>query len=559
MSRIQPHVKFSRICLLSEKERAGISLEIPPEGLFVIGENGYGKSVIAKAIYYTLGAVPHDINDQEWVKASASYLLEFSVDNQKYTAIRINDRFILYKDKVRILSTNQVGAELMPALASIFNFNLMIKHQNGKLVSPPPSYIFAPYYIDQDGGWQATWNSFKDFYLPDSRNALAEYHSGIRPGGYYAALNERVRAETLIEDAKARDRSLGLLEADIATSGEANFDFDTDSFYRRAADLLAQMRELNLLISEEMSDIERLEEERGAWLDQISVFDRSIIEISRSKSKAEALPSKVYCPSCGQDYENGILERFGLIADTAPIRIAKERAEAEISELDLRIREKLNETDRLANLRRKIRQTLHIRDADVTLEEVIQNRATSLLAAQVANKRQTIVSEINENIALVSRSSTEMRRASQSKTIISTFLKQSLIKAFNKIDVTVELQSLDISGRKLARGSEGARSILAYYIAFVETAMNFGSSAVFPMVIDSPRQQGQDKGHVKQIYELMDSYKESGIQFIGFTEYDSDSSIRNLPRINIMNEKKKILRVDHFEEAKQIFDSYLSV
>ena len=56
-------------------------------------------------------------------------------------------------------------------------------------ITPPPNYMFAPFYIDQDASWDRPWASFRSFYLIPSSKTLAEYHSGLKPNEYYAAQN----------------------------------------------------------------------------------------------------------------------------------------------------------------------------------------------------------------------------------------------------------------------------------------------------------------------------------------------------------------------------------
>jgi hypothetical protein len=64
------------------------------------------------------------------------------------------------------------------------------------VVIPPPAYIFAPFYIDQDQSWTKPWDSFTRMYLPDS---LADYHSGLRPNAYYEAKARQALLRKAIE------------------------------------------------------------------------------------------------------------------------------------------------------------------------------------------------------------------------------------------------------------------------------------------------------------------------------------------------------------------------
>ena len=186
------NVKFVGLFLLSQTERRALKVPLNASRIVIQGGNGFGKSAILKSIYETLGALPQKI-DRRWRTAHVSSALVFEYEGKRYTAVKALGMYALFDAERKLLfSGQQVVKEWGPKLAHFFGFKLIMTDRDGDIVVPPPSYMIAPFYIDQDMGWSRPWSSFQDLYLPDSARTLADYHSGLRPDAYYEA-RARVR------------------------------------------------------------------------------------------------------------------------------------------------------------------------------------------------------------------------------------------------------------------------------------------------------------------------------------------------------------------------------
>jgi hypothetical protein len=70
----------------------------------------------------------------------------------------------------------------------ITGFNLVLMSKDGQSVLADPKCFFLPFYINQDGSWQAGWGTFlglQQFRSPVT--PILEYFSGIKPPEYYEA------------------------------------------------------------------------------------------------------------------------------------------------------------------------------------------------------------------------------------------------------------------------------------------------------------------------------------------------------------------------------------
>jgi hypothetical protein len=174
------NVKFVGLFLLSQTEKRALKVPLNASRIVIQGGNGFGKSAILKSIYETLGALPQKI-DSRWRSANVSSALVFEYQGKRYTAVKALGMHALFDAERKLLfAGQQVVKEWAPQLAHFFGFKLIMTDRDGDIVVPPPSYMFAPFYIDQDMGWSRPWSSFQDLYLPDSARTLADYHSGLR-------------------------------------------------------------------------------------------------------------------------------------------------------------------------------------------------------------------------------------------------------------------------------------------------------------------------------------------------------------------------------------------
>src|SRR5205807_7573988 len=103
-----------------------------------------------------------------------------------------DDFTIFDSQRAPLKNTNRVTSELGPYVADLLDFRLVLADKKEEIRVPPPSYAFAPFYVDQDRSWQKAWDSFKDLSMfSNSARSLSEYHSGLRPNIYYQAKAER--------------------------------------------------------------------------------------------------------------------------------------------------------------------------------------------------------------------------------------------------------------------------------------------------------------------------------------------------------------------------------
>lgn len=181
--------KLKEMTLLSLKERRSRKVTFSPTRTVIIGTNETGKSCLIKSIYYTFGAEPHKMHP-DWLDAQPISVIRFSVDDEDYVIFRQEKTFALFDNNDDMIGKYIRVSDIGAKLAELFDFQLELRDHQKKVVTPPPAYLFLPFYMDQDVSWQRNWDSFKSLYLPKARLDIINYHTGIRPNQYYQTKNE---------------------------------------------------------------------------------------------------------------------------------------------------------------------------------------------------------------------------------------------------------------------------------------------------------------------------------------------------------------------------------
>jgi hypothetical protein len=268
---------------------------------------------------------------------------------------------------------------------------------------------------------------------------------------------------------------------------------------------------------------------------------------------ASSLPQQVECPTCGHEYQNSLADRFALIADEGVLSRALTDAQAKlvrVIEKEKAERQKLGDVSRSLDLRK---ETLSLNDVIVaagkTEAAMLLRRSLNekIVAADGSrNKVETYKAAMGEFA--------DTRRTSE----ILKFYRARLSAYSSELDVQLEdPDKQSIASVKAARGSEGPRSLLAYYYAFLHTKAEFTKNVRFPIVIDAPNQQGQDKVHLPQMINFIFDHIPDDAQTIVATEDASGFDLEGVTIATYGEAKRQVLRETEFETVKAVFEPYI--
>ena len=90
------NVVFERIILISEIEKKARCITFDRITIITGNINTTGKSCVLKSLYHTLGA--DVVFEDEWYPLKTKSFVEFRVGNQKYKALRSEDRITIFDE-----------------------------------------------------------------------------------------------------------------------------------------------------------------------------------------------------------------------------------------------------------------------------------------------------------------------------------------------------------------------------------------------------------------------------------------------------------------------------
>lgn len=548
-------MKFSAIYLLSFTERAATSVRFEDDVTVIRAPNGWGKSGILKSLYETFGAEPHRV-DQSWREAKVASAVEFSIDDVSYTILRFLGEYAVFDADGRLLiKTSSVTDELTPFLARVTSFGLRMADRKERVITPPPAYIFAPYYVDQDKSWSTPWSPFVRLYLPDSARTLTEYHSGIRPNEYYKLVAEKELLN--VRSKEAQDQAAGLtsaldhiLSSEDTASTEPLLHLRIEDFLEETAVLVAKSRDLTNVQDNFRAKLGELLDIRALWKAQSEVSRVALAESDAVFRKSVDSAPDVECPTCGAHYVNDITARFNIAADSGALLTVLRESEAKVAEIDDKISLQRKRIEALSSAHSQIETILQTRRNNTSLEQILRSEgrqeAVRTLRDKMAKINQ-VIGEIAGQIAHVTKELKKLVDPERSRQIKDYFNAQ-LIDAANRLDVLLP-KKLSMSSTAFARGSEGPRGIAAYFYSFLRTVRKYGSSTFCPIVIDAPNQQGQDAEHLPQILAYLLEQRPADTQLILGVEdvYDVPAESRSFRSVGL--KKRKLLDPSEFERV----------
>lgn len=552
-------LRFSRLSLLSQHERRGFRVSFRPDRTVIQAKNGFGKSAVLKSLYDVFGAEPYLI-DRPWRSARVDTLLEFTVDGTGYAILSGPAGYAVFDaDASVLLRTTSVSQGLTPFLARLFDFRLQMVDRREEVITPPPAYVFAPFYIDQDRGWKEPWDSFKGLYLNNSKQTLAEFHSGLKPNEYYAARTQRdlLQAQRRALETERHVLSQTLQGMQTLVS-DVVLSYHLDDFMQESEQLLDESRELHadqLAYRQALAD---LAEERRLWLEQKDLVTAALREMDQNFADALDGPAEISCPTCGHHYINSIAEQFAIIEDKDGLFHSLALSTKKLHELEAKAEKQRGNIARIEERLGVIDRLLTARKEDITLRDVIaaegRNEAGRVLRARLAE----MDAGIGEKMGLERAEEERMKAAvSRKRTAeIKTFFFDRLAEFASELSVRLDTEKrLPMASMLLGRGSEGPRGIIAYFYAFLHTVRKYSTSTFCPIVIDAPNQHGQDD--MPRIMRFLLDRQPAESQVIIATENLFGLTEEDAAIIPVGKRKNQLLDEDLYDEVSDTLRPYL--
>lgn len=500
--------RYEKLALISRIERKALEVNFNGDVTYITGENDTGKSFFVKSIYWALGADVYF--HKTWRAAAVISIATFVLDDVRYALLRADKQFLLFDENEELVwSAYGISRELASKFADLFDFHLkLLERSSASYKQATPGFAFLPYYFDQDRGWTQSFNSFQGLgQFAKWQDELIKYLSGKFPEQYYVL---RDQLEVLLRDRESCEAQLDVLihAMDDLSSERADLviDLDVSNFEAVIGGLRDELRELSA--AEETFRKKSLDQanERHRLIHQLQIISASISELKGDLVHAESLPEHLECPTCGQEYENDFVARFGIVDDLAEAERIKDDLQVQLdrnSETLVAIRDELA---RFSEKQHRLRGLLNREVEGVTLDQVIASESDKKIRGTI----ETRIVDRKEDAARLAveiermRADLESFKDKERSREINVFFKELMEKHIAKLSLQ-NVSSDDFKSMKMRVkevGSDTPRALLAYGFAVLRVMQRYGYVCSFPIVLDSLNQQEQDESNLRKIIEF---------------------------------------------------------
>lgn len=511
--------RFRNIWLLSNREQKARHVEFHPSKNLLVGRNHTGKTTLIRSLFETLGATPQGKLEQ-WDENAVS-LLEFSVDDKHYFALHQDGRRALFDATFGLLISTTKFGEWSKRFCEITDFNLVFSDKKqAEVVAADPACFFAPFYVNQDGSWQAEWNTFrgmKRFSAPFK--PILEYFTGVCPPEYYAASAERSQNAKVLEEHrreyKLLERTIERFSRSIPLTGPK---VNADNFVAEIEQLTKEVNELNNR-QEGLRSVAVREQELLKSLDhQIHLAEGALASYDCDAKyiiKEGAAP--LICPTCNAEHEKPFLDLLEFAEDARVLRELAARLREDAAEVRIRTQKAFSEVNSLNENYLRISRLLDLRKGELKFKDVVESLGAESAFAAFEKERRQIQAAIDAVVLTVDAlevKMNELRSLKRTKAILSDFREHYAASRIALQLHPVPTKTMQLASRPSLSGSGGPRSILAYYAAIWRTVQGRSGTYDVPVVIDSPNQQAQDDLNLPAVLSFIAKDLPIGMQLI---------------------------------------------
>lgn len=523
--------------------------------------NHVGKSLICKSLYYTLGA--ESFFSDTWKRVNSLYWLTLDIDGNEYKIVRKNYIFTIYEPNGGIVKLFRVK-KLTEYLNKIFNLNikLVAKDDNKTIISSAPVFMYLPYYIDQENGWTPDTESFDklaQFNKPQRKTSLF-YHLGCYGEDFVekSLKHKQLIDKQAIEDQEYEDcKRIATYLQDLLNQN-GNILADETELADKIRQNKAKLEVLLMQLEKLKSEIIKLENEKT-----LSMHTKEQLEkFLKKENKQKKVPHNVQCPKCGYEFSLDFKQRFEREYLLENIAVELSEVSGAISTCQEKLEKKnkgyIETRNTFTQLERYIssdenlyNRYIKIKSAQSLIEENTKRIADIMVSKE---KRGKIIKLISKELQEYQKRTDEAER----------LYKNNLAHLFAELNIAseeVNAYEYSIGDNIYASGAYRDRVILAKYYGFLITKLKLACNIVsFPVVIDSPRGDEQDKENAKIIMDFILRDKNIENQVIVATidgnEFVTKEMSVNI--INLQNEKHALLSSSVYAQYEQSILKVLS-
>lgn len=556
------------LTIISHVERSANQFLFQNWNLILSDYNGDGKTTLIDMIFWTLG---YDVElKNNWQKAAPCSLIEIEIDGEGHIFGRCEESFF-YKKSIEYSFnkyTNITGDFSKKVLEIFGLIELQVFDRSKKLISPTPSYVLSPFYIEQD-----SWNS--DIYSniihkmlsKSSYDTILKFLIGHIDGSFFRNQLDIENSKTEIKNFETEKETLSTAKLTIRkllNVDSDNRDYLISLLYDKENNLAEHTeRKISKLLKQKHSlvdNLNALQNDNIFYKNQLKIVKSAYVERERDYTESvEYQESVITCPICGVNHDNSIELRTQLLTDKSEAERSYSVLNNTVNEITIKIKE--------------IREKLHSIDFEIDIindslsskNTVFEERYSieDLVSMSIENKIENQSESLDKNIKEENRTLRALRKTTKEITdkdniiIIDTYFQDKLskfINALSVIDSNFEEVStpLKYASFSCGKGAESSRAVLALYLSIWST-MERNHSCFFPLFIDTPNQHEQDNtNYPKTVKAIVDNIPTHSQLFVCALDREELEALKD--KSFVIKLSSSILCKEKYEKLKELFD-----
>lgn len=547
------NIRFKEIALMSYKGVAR-RINLNHDLIVVAGGNESGKSCILKSLYYTLGASVYPFANK-WVEGRVISMLKFAIDGVDLKAIRMGNDIYVFNPDNSLSFHEKDKTRIASKLGNLLGINIQFKDSKGKDRTFSTGYMFMPFYIDQDKGWDQPLNSFTGLSgIGGKYNALL-YHTGIIDDEFYVYKSRMEAAENKKKDVVNEISGSYRFKKEVMKRFVKYeiLPFTVEDFNNGIQDVLKRLSDLKTKQKKTLQELEKLYSIKYSYQFNIDQLKDNINEINKDFKYALKSESEICCPMCGATVENDVFARFKMLDDKDRCKdllidnnIKLDEIKDKISEkekISSDIREEINELQKKINLQNEQVSLNEMFEAKLKeyVESVVDQTVTKLLEEQ--HRLEAIIIENRDSIKRLQKND----KKSEVEKDFDKYVKNSLRK-FGVIGDGSK--KYDFGGRIKTTGSNVVKNVIAYSYAYLYVMQKYNCPLFAPIVIDEPKQKGiDDNGFVSIINSIINDRPKDSQLILSVTDSELSDIITNYHSVILPN-CQDVMNKDEYYSVK---------
>ena len=442
-------------------------------------------------------------------------------------------------------------------LGVFFGFELKLKRpQTATFSQAGPEYMLMPFYMDQDGSWGAGWETFEQLtQFSDWKGATFESFIGMRPNAYFQAkhlsaeIGDRAneRRKELEAQRAAFKRVQDVLPTNLPSLNFAAFRSELAELGRKATKLQQEQVRIRGQLLGLVNTREKVQAELRIALAAYSELKGDFAYLAARAGEA------IECPTCGTVHENSFHSRILLSSDAESLGGLIMELQSQVDDIgskEASIRANLRSVERgIAELDRSQQE----RRTKLKLEDVLASQSKRTLDTAFQRVSCGLSVALKKLDGEKARADEQIKRFEDPDRLatVRQYFSSQVASLSNMVDVPIDEQIADPKpgSRAQSGGSSAPRSMLAVHLAMLATNAEWGDSPLFPFVVDTLQQSGQDDPNLTKMVEVLG--RAAGVHhqiLLAAERLPQNVQVGDFETVRLM-EKKASLSKEFFDQA----------